>query len=362
MHGGYSFRRYRHPCRSRCPSVDITRRHEHPKLRYLWAAVHGRYGAPVSVETPVPVEAYTPPRLPIGVLSWRARLASALDTLTVSHRPGNLDGIDEPPATESDALRIRTCQREIRIATQSQPLPDEAAAEILRGVDAYRFLLEFASGLRSAIPGETNVFGQLRDAWRAYERDRPRAVTRSLAPLMDALIRDTREIRTQFLQGIGGHSYAALTRRLLEPHRGARVLIVGYGALGRSMPAKFADAELAICNRTAPADLPESVRFFGAGAEAEAAQWATHVIFCVPRRAAIDALWVPLLRARPHVPVAHLGCHRADAGPWRDVGSLIDLDRIFELQLEQTRRRTLQLAQARAACALLAARTARARG
>lgn len=293
-----------------------------------------------------------------GVERARVEVARAIGRLSVLHRRGvPADGPSADATDAPDALLIRTCQREVHLSLTGQTLRLDALAEIRRGVDAYRFLLEFATGLQSAIRGEANVFGQVREAWRAFESGQSSESARALAPLMDALFRDTRTVRSQYLQGIGGHSYATLTRRLLGTTARSRVLIVGFGALGRSMLSKFGAGAVAVFNRTRPTEMPGEIRhWFGPGEEGAAADWATHVVLCVPRNAEIDGRWIPLLRARPGLRIVHLACRRDDPGAWREVATLIDLDHVFDLQREQAELRSRQLARAREACAVLAKR------
>lgn len=322
---------------------------------------HGdrRYGPPVQAE----IAAFFAPvggsrALSSGLERARARVADAIAKLVVWHRPGASDaGWAADASRAQGVLSIRTCQRQVRLSLFDRAEKAEARAETYRGADGYRFLLEFAAGLESAIPGEANVFGQVREAWRAFERERPGPEVRALALLMDALFRDTRAVRAQYLQGIGGQSYATLTRRLLGTTAGSRVLVVGAGALGRSMLSKFAAGEIAVFNRTRPTDLPKTVRMtFGPGEEPAAVEWATHVVMCVPRNAEIDGRWLPLLGARAGLRIVHLACRRDDAGAWRDIATLIDLDHVFELQRRQAELRGRQLASARSACAALAER------
>lgn len=293
-----------------------------------------------------------------GLARVRARAADAIARLVVWHRPGATEaGWTADASGSHGVLSIRTCQREVRLSLVDRARPVEARTEIYRGADAYRFLLEFATGLESAIPGEANVFGQVREAWRAFEHERRQSEARALAPLMDTLFRDARAVRTQYLQGIGGQSYATLTRRLLGTTGGSRVLVVGAGALGRSMLSKFGGGEIAVFNRTRPTNLPETVRrTFGPGQEPAAVDWATHVVMCVPRNAEIDDRWLPLLSARTGLRIVHLACRRDDPGAWRDIATLIDLDHVFELQRRQAELRGQQLASARSACAALAER------
>ena len=121
-------------------------------------------------------------------------------------------------------------------------------AEVRFGPDAYRFVLEITTGLRSAIPGETNVFGQFRNAWQDFRRDGPAARITRLAPLVHRLSNDTKAIRREHLHGIGGASYGSLVRRLIAPARADRILFVGAGNLAQSMLPFFDNYELGIWN------------------------------------------------------------------------------------------------------------------
>ena len=290
----------------------------------------------------------------------RPAVADVLPRLRVWHR---LEGtVANSAATTSDALCIVTCQREVRVRLADESDPGQGASDgsALQGAAAYRLLLEFGAGLKSLIPGETNVFGQIRAAWRSFEEQQPRGRLRELAPLIDALFRDIRDIRTRFLQGIGGQSYATLTRRLLAPRADARVLVLGFGELGRSMPAKFTQNALGIFNRSVVQPDPPGVSaVFTTGEEQAAADWASHVIVCLPRDAELDARWVAVLRDRAlrgSLTTVHLGCRRAQRGLWDALPNLFDLDDLFDLQRAQEERRTDQLRRAREACHALAER------
>lgn len=256
-----------------------------------------------------------------------------------------------PDAGARPGFRLTTCQRELAILFHP-PADITAATEVFRGVEAYRFLLEFATGLHSAIPGETNVFGQLRASWRDYARAAHPLQTRELAPLIATLCADTREIRTQFLQDIGGHSYGTLTRKVLRPAPGARILVVGHGALARSVLPMLAGFELGLINRTRPAAIPQGVkRVFGAEEAATALDWTDHVVLCIPRDPDLDARWIRLLASHHGKRAVHLGCRRSDPGAWAELPGLVTLDDLFELRLAQQGRRARQLELARAACA-----------
>lgn len=277
-----------------------------------------------------------------------------LEQLLVFHR--SIPESSERPGTRvlatptRSTFRLTTCQREVDILFRhSADIVSTGAA--FRGIDAYRLLLEIATGLLSAIPGETNVFGQLRAGWRDYLREADPVTVRDFATLMDTLFVDTRAIRTAFLQDIGGHSYGTLTRKLLRPSAGTRILVVGNGALARAVMPMLSGFELGLINRTRPTEIPEFVhRVFEMDDAQAAIDWADHVVLCVPRAANLDARWARLLASRPAVRVIHLGCRRADIGPWAELNGLATLDDLFNLRTAQQDRRMRQLEFARAAC------------
>ena len=187
-------------------------------------------------------------------------------------------------------LTLDTCLRQMCLSTSE---PDHSwashafflptGATYLTGTDAYRFSLEVVTGLRSAVPGETNVFGQFRNAWSEYRRNEPSARIAGLAPIIHQLINDCRNIRRTHLQGIGGASYGSLVRRLIAPKPGERILFVGAGDLARSMLPFFENFEVGIWNhrffdkREVSADVFFAPRFARASA-----RWADHVIFYHP--------------------------------------------------------------------------------
>src|SRR3970282_2652165 len=94
-----------------------------------------------------------------------------LKQLLVFHR--SIPESSERPGTwvlatpTRSTFRLTTCQREVDILFRHSADTVSTGAAF-RGSDAYRFLLELATGLLSVIPGETNVFGQLRAGWRDF--------------------------------------------------------------------------------------------------------------------------------------------------------------------------------------------------
>src|SRR5690606_23267090 len=107
-----------------------------------------------------------------------------------------------------------------------------AGNDCLRGQDAYRLLLEIGCGLHSQIPGESEVLGQLRAAWKRFQEAAPQAA-KCLEPLMQRLLEDIKDIRTRYLQGHGGATYGSLARLLLGNDLYQPTLLVGAGKMAR---------------------------------------------------------------------------------------------------------------------------------
>lgn len=284
---------------------------------------------------------------------------TTIERLRVTHRlkpPGG-----GTPLAHAGGLRLDTCLREVVIDLRADGAPAIATdgAERLCGPDAYRLLLEIATGLRSSIPGETNVFGQFRRAWQAFAvAGGPEAA--GLAPVIDCLFGDAKTVRRQWLEGVGGTSYGSLARRLVAPGRGDRVLFVGAGDLARSMLPLFGKCRLGLWNRGpfVPPPVPLDA-VFAPGDGQRAAAWADHAILATPPAPPNDHAWhARLCAARPRS-VVHLG-HR-DCGwglglDWPQGTAVFALDDVFALRRERDDRRTAQLERARRACAQLAGR------
>lgn len=278
--------------------------------------------------------------------------ASAVDTLWIGHWPYPIR-CEGPPAGD-DAFVVDTCLRRLMIGASEATMRRWSAVpppEHYAGVAGYRFLLEVATGLKSAIAGETNVFGQIRRAWEAHRQAARPASLAALAPLMTRLITDTRAIRREHLQGIGGASYGALVRRLLAPADGANVLLVGAGELARTMLGCFHNQEVGVWNRSRPGPgFARAARRFAPDEADAAARWAHHVVIATPADPGNDALWMERLASGPARSAVHLGHRDTEPLDWPAFLLGYDLDDIFELRRQRENTRSLQLERARHAC------------
>ena len=286
--------------------------------------------------------------------------------LTVVHQ--TKDSADGAwPASMIEALQRRafvldTCLRQLAVFAGPTDAPGGSdsthakTTEFYSGTDAYRFLLETATGLNSAIPAESNVLGQFKRAW-AHSLEHRAGVASRLAAPMNQLFADTRQIRATFLQGVGGASYGSLVRKILRPVTDERVLFIGAGSLTRSMLPFFRIADVAVWNRSDRQQaIEERVQRFRPEQAEAAAGWASKAILTTPANYANDQLWASLLQQHGVDRVAHLGRRSNRLGPWADFDSVFSLDDVFQLRRTQSNVRSLQVQRARHACGELADR------
>jgi glutamyl-tRNA reductase len=105
---------------------------------------------------------------------------------------------------------------------------------VLRGKDAVRHLFRVAASLDSMIVGETQIFGQVKDAYcKAREI---KASGRNLNSLFEEAIRIGKKIRTETGIGKGAVSVSTaaieLARKIFESLEGKSALIIGAGKIG----------------------------------------------------------------------------------------------------------------------------------
>jgi glutamyl-tRNA reductase len=271
-----------------------------------------------------------------------------------------------------DYFPIDTCQRRLAICDGPEMLalmrgefPDDGALESFEGADAYAFLLRFAAGLESKLVAETEIFGQIKTAWREF-CDRGSPLARQLSPWIQLLFQDAKEIRSQHLSKLGSASYGSQTRRLLgDEAGGGPTLLVGAGQLAQSVAPWLPGSELWLWNRTreravelarelAKREPARPVRVIDSGLEAELAAWrcARNVIVCVPSDAPKDAARVAAWQQRIDRGgrVIHLGLGADGAAPWSELPELVSLGALFEMLQAQSEQRRRQFERARRAC------------
>jgi hypothetical protein len=286
----------------------------------------------------------------------------------------------KPPAAFSTrfegTFHVDSCQRWIwvdSIQGESSDLGDLPlnGAEVFAGADAYQFLLQVATGLESQVIGETDIFGQLKEAWKIYSKnanngEAQAALVVLLAPWMQKLFEDTKEMRTQYLQNLGGSSYGSLLRKLLREKKSVAgpSLLIGAGALAEGV-APYLDTELLISNRNqeraeALATLlrkqnPEArIRvLLSFEEELEAMKTVARVIVAIPVKVppnGMDARRIAYLQTRSDIHVVHLGARSGESKEWDALPLFDSLDSLFEIEKTLSRTRSVQVERARVAC------------
>lgn len=137
----------------------------------------------------------------------------------------------------------------------------EAHCSVRFDDDVPAHLFAVASGLESAVPGESEILGQVR---RAAERaDDERVSGPVLGELFQHAVRTGRRVRTETGIARGTTSFSHAAVEVAETSRpsglgGARVVVVGAGEMGTGLakalvglPAGRQPAELVVVNRTA---------------------------------------------------------------------------------------------------------------
>ncbi len=256
---------------------------------------------------------------------------------------------------------LDSCQRRLWVQFADSNI---ANAQVYEGFEAYAFLISVAAGLESQVVGETDIFGQIKEAWKRQSPQMSEGFRKNLSPWMQRLFEDTKEIRSRFLQNLGGSSYGSLLRKLLKDHKSLQqdpTLLIGAGQLALSVAPYLLDHELLISNRTPERanelafDLQEQnpvarIRVLESfEEELKALPHAAQVIVCIPLDPVADARRIRALAdSRAHI--VHLGMRAGEKSEWSQLAGLHSLDEIFEIEKSVTAIRSVQVERARNAC------------
>ncbi|MEO8307528.1 MAG: hypothetical protein ABI616_05765 [Pseudomonadota bacterium] len=295
----------------------------------------------------------------------------ALSDLIVLNRKGAAPAAGEAVAGGplQSACGISTCLREVRVAAMPDELHPSAADcttdgfERFRGVDAYRFMLLLACGLESEIAGETEILGQIKGAWREHESADAQSAL-ALRPWMQRLLQDTKEIRSEFVTGLGSATYGSLVRRLLGAESAGPTLLLGAGQLAESVLPYLDSGKVLLCNRHGErarallakqrAATAQRIQIVDDGIDAELAAWreARNVVLCIPADPVCDEIRARAWQQHTSAGrVLHLGLESAAGTAWEGISDLCTLRDLFALRDSQASQREALLARARRACA-----------
>lgn len=148
----------------------------------------------------------------------------------------------------SHVFVLKTCQRTLMISFEKIEV-DLKNCEILQGQEAYLFLLETISGLKSRLLGENEIVGQFKSAYNFYAAQTVRDAR--ILKVLEKVFKDGKDIRTQYFMGLGQKTYASITRKHFFSQKGAkRVVILGSGQLALDLINQLKKkVEVVICAR-----------------------------------------------------------------------------------------------------------------
>lgn len=162
------------------------------------------------------------------------------DLILLHHEGPERFALSALPTTAAlDVFSFMTCLRHIVVVDQSTAhaiaqsgADDSRPAVMMRGEEAYRFLLEVICGLHSPLVGETEVYGQFKTAVAKYQT--PLTPWGSfISKTFKSLFEDAKKIRDTHLKDLGSQSYGSVLRREV---RGLKHLhILGAGQLVREL-------------------------------------------------------------------------------------------------------------------------------
>jgi hypothetical protein len=245
---------------------------------------------------------------------------------------------------------LDTCQRQLWITLGGANLADQLIDGVTyNGEAAYEKLLSIACGLESRIIGETEVYAQIRTAWRKQRDKSP------IDDLLTKLFEDIKFIRSNYLTGIGGQSYSTLIRKHLQPTDSSHFLIVGAGELAASLVPMLTDWRITLTNRSTPRAERLATASRRAGARIRVTDTPTNLpgitdtIICRPLSPNEDQQLLNLVGLKIFV---HMGASANDIASLHipqhvNAASLTD---IFTLQVAQDELRLGQVEQARQTC------------
>ncbi|MBS1958050.1 MAG: hypothetical protein JST80_01130 [Bdellovibrionales bacterium] len=291
-------------------------------------------------------------------------MSSVFSNLTIlEFRPGEIspEALDALVQPES-GFALVTCQRSLLLSLD--PVSQSKASRAFHGFEAYNYFLRFACGLESKIQGETDVFGQVKIAFKKLQQDNP-DLADQFRGFFSCWLEDTKEIRAQFLQNVGGNNYGALARRLLNPKATDSVVILGAGLVSKTVAPYFAELQLKVWNRSPERliDLAHQLKRKGNKFQAlstiealiEALTQASIVILATPVDAKLPAGVTAAISNDARV--LHLGgqldqlhCNELQSLASVFGSRLLTLSDLFEIDREQAQIRQKQVRQALDAC------------
>ena len=261
-----------------------------------------------------------------------------------------------------EGVVIETCLRHLRIGFGPCPVKAGPFGTRYDGCVAYERLLNISAGLCSHLPGETNVFGQIKKILSTVEKP-----SKQMKAMMPKLFEDTKFIRTQFLRGVGSHVYGQAVQQLLDDQNQdiRSILVLGAGDMAKNVAPCLRAENIWLYNRTPErsVELKKNLEMAGQKAhivsnkkDLKSLMAAVDVVVIgLPPLQSEEITFVNSLSQTRLQTVIHLGRRNHDSGPWCQHHAYFSLDDVFDYGSSQTLQLRNQLNAATEACTSRAA-------
>lgn len=128
---------------------------------------------------------------------------------------------------------LRTCQRVLYVSSVPLSFLGDYKVKEFKNREAYSFLLNVISGLESALVAESEIINQFKIAFSHYLSKRNR--DSKIIKIIEVLFKDSKEIRTRYLNGIAQKTYSSIIRTQILKDSPEKVLIIGSGKMSKDL-------------------------------------------------------------------------------------------------------------------------------
>lgn len=147
----------------------------------------------------------------------------SLDKIRLYHYE---NGESAPMVPGKEWVRFKTCLREIIIAKSDLPLTTQS----LRGFAAVQFMVEVASGMKSPLFGETEVFGQFK---KLVKEELELNKNHEIQSFLKESMKITKKVRHKYLKNLGESNYCSFCRKKALGFQS--VAVFGTGQMSESL-------------------------------------------------------------------------------------------------------------------------------
>jgi len=146
----------------------------------------------------------------------------------------NMPPVELPQNLFAGFFTITTCQRTLIVGLEEITYHIGPNVVHIRGSEAYGFLLETITGLKSQVLAENEIVCQFKNAFKSYLESSQR--DGRLITILEKLFRDNKDIRSFYLKNVGQQSYSGISKKILYNRSSYdEVLILGSGTLAHAL-------------------------------------------------------------------------------------------------------------------------------